>query len=383
MHYIITADNNDYLSPLVLKFKREQNIDFFAAKEFVASGLQVQPIDKFYIPSDLVYPQVRIQIDAARQHIIDSFRDKYKFRQLLSGIFPQFSFQCMTLTELSSFKIANNKKFIVKPAVGFMGVGARVIDATTDLENVRNAITQELAKYASIYPGLFSCEVIVEEYIGDGDEYAVDMFYGEDGSVNIVNIYCHPEARRQEYLQMLYYTSQDIFAKYYIPIVDFFVALNKKLKITSLPIHAEFKLDATGNLVPIEFNSCRFGGMGLADLTYYAFSFSPIKAYFDNHQPDWQKIWQQHEGKYFCWILGYNAADFDVKTLQPNHEKFLQMLPQNAQVLAYEKLDHTKLPGFALAYLVCDHKEDLEAILAIEFNEVFCQIVLQSGKNYF
>lgn len=371
MYYIITADNSDYLSPLVFKLKQEQTIKFFAAKEFVASGLQVQPTDKFYIPSDLVYPQVREQIDPARQNIVDNFRDKYKFRQLLSEIFPEFSFQCMQLSELTTLKITNDKKFIVKPAVGFMGVGARVIDATTDLASVRDMITQELAKYASIYPGLFSCEVIVEEYIGDGDEYAVDMFYGEDGAVNIVNIYCHPEARRQEYLQMLYYTSQEIFAKYSAPITDFFVALNKKLKITALPIHAEFKLDAAGNLVPIEFNSCRFGGMGLADLTYYAFGFSPIKAYFDNHQPDWQKIWRQHEGKYFCWILGYNAADFDVKTLQPNHEKFLQMLPQNAQVLAYEKLDHTKLPGFALAYLVASKVDDVKKLLAIEFNEVF------------
>jgi hypothetical protein len=371
MYYIITADSNDYLSPLVAKFKEEPTFKFFTAKEFVASGIQIKPDDKFYIPSDLVYPAVRAQIDSLRQKIIDNFRDKYKFRQLLRDIFPNFNFQLLPLTELTKLQIDKKQKFIVKPAVGFMGVGARIIDAATDLVKLRDTIIQELAKYADIYPGLFSREVIVEEYISGGDEYAVDMFYGENGEVNIVNIYCHPQARRQEYLQMLYYTSQEIFAKYYQPIVDFFDALNKKLKVHSLPIHAEFKLDGAGSLIPIEFNSCRFGGMGLADLTYYAFGFSPLKAYFANSQPVWQEIWQQHLGKYFCWILGYNAADFVVKSLLPNHEKFQKMLPNNAQILAYEKLNHTKLPGFALAYLVTQNQDDVEKILDIEFNEVF------------
>lgn len=374
MNYIITAANSDYISPLLLQFKQEAGVKFFTAKEFAATAMVVNSADKIYIPSDLVYPLVRQQIDLQRRNIIDKFRDKYNFRLLLQELFPDFVFQKMPLTELAQLKITGTKKFIVKPVVGFMGVGARVIDATSDLASVSGTITQELAKYASIYPGLFSCDLIMEEYIGDGEEYAVDMFYGADGTVNIVNIYCHPQARRSEYLQMLYYTSQEVFAKYYAPIINFFTKLNKKLKITSLPIHAEFKLDQTGSLVPIEFNSCRFGGMGLADLTYYAFDFSPVKTYFSDVQPDWSGLWYKHAGKYFCWVLGYNAADFDVKDLQPNHAKFLQLLPQSARVLAYEKMDHRKNPGFALAYLAIDNKEDLEKILAIEFNEMFRNI---------
>ncbi|EKE01106.1 MAG: hypothetical protein ACD_21C00212G0002 [uncultured bacterium] len=41
----------------------------------------------------------------------------------------------------------------------------------------------------------------------------------------------------------------------------------------------------------IEVNSCRFGGMGLVDLTYHAFGFNPIKAYFDNFSSNWEEIW--------------------------------------------------------------------------------------------
>jgi ATP-grasp domain len=46
------------------------------------------------------------------------------------------------------------------------------------------------------------------------------------------------------------------------------------------PIHAELKL-MKGELFPIEFNPMRFGGLGLGDLSYYAFGINPYKYYFE------------------------------------------------------------------------------------------------------
>jgi hypothetical protein len=178
-------------------------------------------------------------------------------------------------------------------------------------------------------------------------------------------------AKRKEYLQMLYYTNKTIFDRFYEQLITFFADLNKFLEVESFPIHAEFKLDSSRRLIPVEFNTCRFGGMGLADLTFYAFNYNPIKAYFDDFVPDWQSIWSTRKKMNYCWILGYNAADLDTASLKPNHEKFKQLLPRNTQLLAYKELNHKKSAGFALAYLSTNNSEDIEKILSIEFNECF------------
>src|SRR5262245_4671264 len=56
--------------------------------------------------------------------------------------------------------------------------------------------------------------------------------------------------------------------------LDFFTRLNDSLGARSFPIHAELKLDG-GRFMPIELNPMRYGGFGLADLTWHAFGFDP------------------------------------------------------------------------------------------------------------
>ena len=136
-------------------------------------------------------------------------------------------------------------------------------------------------------------------------------------------------------------------------------------------MHVESKLNKENHLVPIEFNAYRFGGMGLSDLTYYAFNFDPMSAYFNNQHPHWPSIWEFKKEDYFCWILGYNAADCDLTKYSPSHTKFRELLPKKSQLLAYKQLNYQKMPAFALAYLCTKDKSNLKHILNIEFNDCF------------
>lgn len=370
MNYIIRTNSGDYTSKLIWSLQKFADIKVLAASDLTNDIFEN---DKIYLPSDTVYPLVRHKFDSQRKKIIDDFRNKYNFRKNLAKLFPDFFYTQVNLNNLANYKFdfKNNAKYIAKPLTGFMGAGARAIDKNSNLQQIVCEINQELSKFATLYPNIFSADVIIEKYIEGGHEYAVDMYYNENGEPTIINIYCHPPAKRKEYLQVLYYTNKNIFDRYYLQIMNFFTVLNKELNIKHFPIHAEFKLDFHGNLVPIEFNPCRFGGMGLADLTYYAFNFNPIKAYFDDFNPDWNYIWTRHSQENFCWVLGYNAADLDVKNMQPNHDKFKALLPKSSQLLAYEKINHLENPGFGLAYLSLEQLSDVEKILNIEFNDCF------------
>ena len=129
-----------------------------------------------------------------------------------------------------------------------MAGGARIITQRDDLVELKKAIQNELESFSALYPNIFSKEVLIEEYIGDGNEYAVDMYYGEDGKPRIINIYNHPTSKRPEYLQVLYYTSKASFDNYSESFYQFFENFNKKGHITSFPIHAEFKQNAKGEI---------------------------------------------------------------------------------------------------------------------------------------
>lgn len=369
MKYIFVADNDDYISDLIWQMRRVKNVEILSAENPRIKAINQN--DKFYIPSDTVYPLIRSFVDKSIKKIIDNFRNKYEFRKTLSGLFPDFIFSKTNLSELKNYIFNDNNKYIVKPISGFMGAGARMISINTDLQTISIEIEEELKKFSGMYPNIFSNELIIEEYIKGRNEYAVDMYYNEDGNPVIINIYCHPAAKRKEYLQMLYYTNKKIFEDFYEQIISFFKKLNKIIHATSFPIHAEFKLDKKRHLIPVEFNTCRFGGMGLTDLTYYAFKFHPIKAFFDDFEPDWASLWQKYQKETFCWVLGYNGANLDTNKYHPDHNKFKDFLPKSSSLLAYKKLDYTKSPGFALAYLSTINNKDIENILNIEFRDCF------------
>src|SRR5262249_44395825 len=156
------------------------------------------------------------------------------------------------------------------------------------LQGVVAAVEQELESNLKFFSTsvLSPGEFFVEEYI-EGEEYAVDMFYNEIGEPVIVNIYHHPIPQKFEYLHALYYTSADVFTLLHDRAVEFFRQFNESLGARAFPIHGEFKFDGK-RLVPIELNPIRFGGFGLADLTYHAFGFNHFEHFFRDKQPNWQ-----------------------------------------------------------------------------------------------
>ncbi len=382
MNYIIIGKG--YISELVTKIltegkdkdkieiKGEDEVKVISEEDFRGSSLILKTGNKVYAPTESALEIILERSeDIVFKNAVNMLKDKYKFRELMSNLYPDFFFTKTTIDELEGIKLDRGKKYIVKPTKGFFGTAVKVLNKKNNISEITKEIRNELKKSSHYFPEsiLSKNELIVEQFV-EGEEYAVDMYFNEKGNPEIMNIYHHPLPEKSEYFNVLYYTNKDIFDRFYDRLKTIFIELNQHLNITNFPIHAEFKLE-NDTLIPIEMNPLRYGGFGLSDLTYHAFGFNPFNAFFNNLKPDWQQIWEIRNEHHFGWVLGYNGTNINVETHTPNDEAYLHYL---GETLHYVKIDHKKNPVFSIAYVKDNCPISLQRFLKIEFNDFFVPV---------
>ncbi len=366
MKYIVTGKN--YISPLLLKLGRNPAIKIIPEDVLAKSKIIFSQSDVLYIPSESSLQIVMEHMaDKGKLRAISTLKDKFSCRKLLKPLYPDLYFRKVPLEDLDKFNFNRGKKYCIKPQKGFFSCGVRIIDNKTDIKKIQHEISRELTRSGMFFSEtvLSKKDMIIEEYIG-GEEYAVDMFYDEKREPVVMNIYHHPQAANPAYSNVLYYTSKNVFKKMQKKIEEFFIEFNRHLRVKTIPLHGEFRI-YKNNIVPIEINPVRYGGFGLADLTYYAFGLDPFKAFFNNFKPNWNDIWKNHDG-YFGWVLGYNGVNTDVNKKKPKHKAFKSLFKE---ILHYVKFDYSKNPAFAIAYVKEDQKKRLFKLLEIDFDKYF------------
>ncbi len=368
MNYIITGKG--YISDLVTQ--ADATVNILTEDEFKNSNMIIKTCDKVYAPTESALEIILERSeDTTFTNTVNMLKDKHKFRQLMSNLYPDFFFTKTTIDELEKIKLDREKKYIVKPTKGFFGTAVKELNNKTDISEIAKEIRNELEENSCYFSEsiLSKNELIIEQFV-EGEEYAVDMYFNEHGKPEIMNIYHHPLPERKEYFHVLYYTNKDIFDRFYDRLNAIFIELNQHLKITNFPIHAEFKLE-NNTLIPIEMNPLRYGGFGLADLTFHAFGFNPFLAFFNNYKPDWQQIWNIRNENHFGWVLGYNGTDIDVETHTPNDEAYLHYL---GDILHYVEIDYKQNPVFSIAYVKDNCSTSLQRFLKTEFNDFFVPV---------
>ena len=371
MNYIITGKG--YVSELVKQ--ANVTVKILTEDEFKNSNLIVITGDKVYAPTESALEIILDRSeDTTFTNAVNLLKDKHKFRQLMSNMYPDFFYKKVNLDELEITKLDRSKKYIVKPTKGFFGTAVKELNKETDISEITKEIRSELAENSRYFSEsiLSKNELIIEQFV-QGEEYAVDMYFNENGRPEIMNIYHHPIPEKNEYFHVLYYTNKEIFDRFYNRLKAIFIELNEHLNIINFPIHAEFKLE-NDKLIPIEMNPLRYGGFGLADLTYHAFGFNPFNAFFENFKPNWQEIWDIRNEYHFGWVLGYNGTDIDVKTHTPNDEAYLHYL---GDTIHYVEIDHQENPVFSIAYIKDNCSASLQRLLKTEFNDFF--ILVKKG----
>lgn len=324
-----------------------------------------QPEQKVCITSEYSLSSVINHLDPDRKKAVGMLKDKFRFRQILHELFPNYDFKTVRLEEVG--KLCVDKKSVIKPVRGIFGTAVRVVGPETDFRQLSSELKMEISKNAKVYPDsvLSASEFLVEDFI-EGDEYAVDMFYDSEGRPKIVNIMHHPLPENEAYLHMLYNSSKNAFDAVYEKARLFFESLNKVLKVRNFAMHSELRL-RDDKIIPVENNCMRFGGMGLCNLVYYSHGINPFLCFLNEKEPDWNSIWDDRENLVYSFFIAYNGATVKPDQCKPLPDK---LKAHFSRVLHEYLFDYRKQLAFGI-YFLEEKEENISKLLKLEFDDFF------------
>lgn len=254
------------------------------------------------------------------------FKNKVRFRELISRSFPDFFYRLVDFHNLRNLDTQTVPyPFIIKPATGFFSIGVRKVNKPSDWIDTLKRIEWEMEETKDLYPKevINTHEFIIEEYL-EGEEYAIDCYFDDKGEPVILNILHHLFSSRNDVSDRVYSTSREIIESNYKPIKEFLTMVGASTNLINFPVHVEIRIDSNGKISPVEVNPLRFGGWcSTGDLAWYAYGINPYECFLNSKRPDWNSILESKGGrKYSIVILDNNSGikesdieGFDTKKL--------------------------------------------------------------------
>ena len=309
--------------PYVSKFLKDSAIrlgapvlDNFAAREALAgtNGARLVSPEEFrrlVLESDA--PRIYSNSENASEWISENlshtklprnmalFKDKAAFRDLLRDLYPEYRYLAVDAEGLDALDPDTLPyPFIIKPAVGFFSLGVHRVDTPADWSRVKAEIASEISRISDIYPEqvLDLSRYIIEDVI-EGEEFAVDAYYGANGEPIILNILAHRFASAGDVSDRVYVSSKKVIDNWREPVGSFLAELGRRAELADFPVHAELRVGSDGVLRPIEVNPMRFAGWCVADFTFYAWGFDPYEYYLKGLAPDWSEIFKVRENNVY------------------------------------------------------------------------------------
>jgi len=302
---------------------------------------------------------------------IELFKNKEKFRELLSKLYPDFYYKKIAFTELVNINYETlTKPFVVKPNVGFFSMGVHIIKNNVDWDNALKSLNTEMELVKDLYPlqVMDATEFIIESYI-KGEEYAVDCYFNDKGKPVILNIMEHQFSSTDDVSDRLYFTSTTIIKRLKDTVQIFLEKLNDLAGLTNFPLHIEIRID-NGIIIPIEGNPMRFGGWCTTpDLTYHAYGINSYQYYFEQIEPDWDSIINTLDTSLYSVVILNNATGYTSDQIKSFDYEKLRSTFENT--LELRKIDYTKYPlfGFLFTKTSSDDISELEKILVSDLTE--------------
>lgn len=303
---------------------------------------------------------------------IQVFKNKIKFRDLLRKDFPGYFYKGVKYEALNKVSESDLQfPLILKPAVGFFSLAVHKVDNFEEWQQVLPAIEKEMQVFHHLYPKevIDTSYFILEAYI-DGEEYAVDAYFDENGNAVLLNILHHVFSSDKDVSDRIYSSSTKIIQKYQSQITSFLQLIGSKLALKNFPLHMEIRIDAEEKIYPIEVNPLRFGGWcTTADLSWFAYGINSYTCFLKGEKPDWERIFSTKKDKvYSIIVLDNNSgiaedaiANFDYEKLASHFENVLEL----------RKIDVTKYPvfGFVFTETSVGKEQELQRILNSNLRE--------------
>lgn len=303
---------------------------------------------------------------------IDMFKDKSKFRDLLSNLYPDFFYKKVEYHEIRSLDISLiPKPFIIKPNVGFFSMGVYKIASDEDWASAKNKIENEIIKIKKLYPGevVDFNSFIIEECI-DGEEFAIDAYYDSNGEPVILNILEHTFSSDSDVSDRVYITSKDTIQNNISDFSKFLKKVGSLSNVRNFPCHIEIRKNSSGNLMPIEINPMRFGGWcTTADFTFYSYNFNPYLYFYNQLKPNWDELLKNKDDKVYALVVLDNSTGIDLEYIKSFDYK--KLLSDFSNPLELREIDYKKYPvfGFLFTETLKQDYHELENILNSDLKE--------------
>lgn len=302
---------------------------------------------------------------------ISTFKDKGRFREMLSPLYPDFKFQKISLTDLYAYKPEKfSYPFIIKPAVGFFSMGIYVIENKTDWDNALEDLKIELDQVKGVYPEevMGSQEFLIEQLL-DGNEYAVDVYFDEKGEPVILNIYEHIFSNAKDVNDRAYFTSIKVIERTKSIFEEKLKFIGKQTGVKRFPMHIEWRINSDGIAVPIESNPLRFAGWCMTDVTKYAWGINPYEYFLEQKKPDWDKAFEKKTGRQYNVIIADIPRDIPLEKI--DYIDYKKFEADFANLLHIHKTDYKTYPVFAFAFSETrsEDKKEVEHFLHSDLTE--------------
>lgn len=241
------------------------------------------------------------------------FKDKFAFRRYVRHLYPDFFYRQAHLEELDriAFEELPNP-CIIKPAVGFFSLGVHWVNSSSAWDRVRKTIKRDAQKIQERFPRkvLESERYIIEECI-EGDEYALDAYFDEEGQPVVLGVYEHLFSSAADVSDRVYTTSKTIVRSMLERSTKALQEMNRERSMRNFPFHAEMRISEKHGFIPIEINPLRFGGWcTTADLAAYAYGYNQYEYYLTGKAPEWDRVLEEMSGDNYSIIVLDNSTGY-------------------------------------------------------------------------
>ncbi len=299
---------------------------------------------------------------------INLFKDKFKFRELLKDLYPDFYYKETTIDGIKRLDKKQLKyPFIIKPAVGFLSFGVYPVKNEADFDKVLKNIDRDIDNFKGLFPAevVDTSKFLIEELAG-GEEYAIDAYYNSNGEAVILNIFHHPFFDENDVSDRVYYTSKDIIVKYLQVFEKTLDDIGKKAGLKNFPMHFELRMDGS-KIVPIEINPMRFAGWCDTDLAYYAYGINVYEYYMEDKKPDWNSILKDKHDEIYYFTGADTPMNINRKNIKNiNYEQYLSNIENPLEV---RKTDFRNKPLFAIVFGQTKGYGEIKNLLSMDLSQ--------------
>jgi len=369
--------NNPYVSDFLVNTIKENNysvLDYGLAKNYfsqnkLTSSENAKTFSKFYLNSedsiDWIFENLA---ESNLAKMIKLSKDKALFRKMLSKIYPNYYFREVTLADLKNLDSSSLKyPFVLKPSVGFLSFGVYPIKNEVEFKDVISKIDSDIEKLKGVFPlSVVDCTNFLIEEMIDGDEFALDAYFDNDGKATILNIFQHPFLNEKDVSDRLYFTSKAIIKKYLKPFEELLNKIGEAGNYKNFPFHLELRIGKNG-IIPIEINPMRFCGWCITDIAYFAWGINPYVYFMENKKPNWDEILNSTNDNYFYFTIGDIPANINRAQIKSiDYEAYLKNI---SNPLDIRKIDYKTKPVFAIVFGKTNDYKEIENLLALDMNQ--------------